>query len=335
MVTYTNMIKVGHHLLFGARRPLPSADGRLMRQAGIRRLLAGPTMDEPDPELPANVVFASEEAIRRNVQLVERYRGHGDGLMSGCFSLRQAIVCTLQFFWEFTRLAKEHDALIQMHLGEGTYEIEYTANRTSLRPVGFLEHCEAIGRPTMFAYAVLMSGHEVELLAKYGARICHCRSGNMSMLRMTKIPFAATLGRGHGLGLRRRVGWLSRSLQPYGHLARRPAALAGHALLGPKCGRALRSCRDGDHVRPPYRPFRRKHRQPESRQAGRLMIVDTSTFDTMAVFEDVYYTIVKCVGEYNVKTVLVCGQVVIENHRMLTVDEDDLRARIQTRVPQL
>ena len=57
----------------------------------------------------------------------------------GCFSLRQIIVCSPRLIRETCRLAEEHDALIQTHLAEGTYEVEYAINRYSLRPAEYLE----------------------------------------------------------------------------------------------------------------------------------------------------------------------------------------------------
>lgn len=335
LAAYTNMIKVGTTCFSEHGGRYPEQMARAMRQVGIRGLLAESTMDVADPELPSNMVFSSEEAIRRNVELVERYGGRGDDLIRGCFSLRQIIVCTPALFTEFTRLAAKYDALIQMHLDEGTYEIEYTVNRTSLRPAEYLEHYQAMGPRMMFAHAVLMSDHEVELLAKYGAGICHCPSGNMSMLGMTKIPLMRRLGVSIGLGSDGAAGG---SIDLFNAMA---ISLVGQLLaLGtPYLDR--NAARAYELVEMATNGSARTVRWEDgigSLKAGKLadiIILDTSSFDTMPVFDDMYYTIVKCLRGNNVETVLVHGQVVMEKRRMLTIDEDELRARIRTRVPQL
>ena len=66
-----------------------------------------------------------------------------------------------------------------------------------------------------------------------------------------------------------------------------------------------------------------------------IIVIDASSFDSVPALDNVYYTIVKCVRGPDVETVVINGQVVMEDRRMLTVDEDDLRQRISTRMPAL
>ncbi len=333
LAAYANMIKVGTTCVSEHGGRYPHELGRAMRQAGLRGLLAQSTMDIADPELPTNMVWSTEEAIERNLDLVRTWNERQDEPIRGCFSLRQIIVCTPRLIQAIARLAEEHNALIQTHLAEGTYEVEYAVNRYSLRCAEYLESLGALSPRLLCAHSVLLSDHEVELYARYGVKVAHCPQGNFSGLGMAKLPLMRRLGVPVGIGSDGASGG-SIDLFPlmnlslvgqqlyYGtpYLDRR-AASAYDCVAMATSEAAAAVCWD-DEIG-----------TLEPGKRADLIVLDTSHLDVLPMLDDVYYTIVKCLRGRDVETVVVNGRLLLKNRRLLTIDEDDLRREIAERVP--
>ena len=337
LAAYANIIRVGTTCVseHGGRHPEQMA--KAMLQTGIRGLLAESTMDVPDPDLPPSMIHSTEECIDRNLQIVRKWSGNGNGPIRGCFSLRQIIVCTPRLIREICRLAERHDALIQTHLAEGTYEVEYAINRYSLRPAEYLESLEALSPRLLCAHSVLLSDHEVELYARYGVKMAHCPNGNYTGLGMAKFPLMRRLGVDQNTGLGSDgasggsidlfqamntsvIGQMLYFGTPYldKTVTNNYQAVAMATINGARAVRwdsSIGSLKVG-------------------KQAD-IIVLEPSSLDCQPLQDDVYYTIVKCLRGRDVETVLINGKVVMEDRRLLTVDEDELRRQIQDRVPSL
>lgn len=337
LAAYTNMFRVGTTCVSEHGGQHPGQLAKAMQDTGIRGLLAESTMDIPDPDLPPSTIRSTEECIDRNLQIVRKWGGSASHLIRGCFSLRQIIVCTPGLIQEICRLAEQLDALIQTHLAEGTYEVEYTINRYSLRPAEYLESLGALSPRLLCAHSGLLSDHEVQLYAKYGVKMAHCPTGNYSGLCMAKFPLMRALGvdKYTGIGSDGASGgtidlfqamnvsmigqllyfgtpYLDKTVTSYYNM------VAMATINGARCVRwddAIGSLTVG-------------------KQAD-IIILDPSSLDAAPLQDDVYYTIVRCLRGRDVVTVLVGGRVVMEDRRLLTADEDDLRRRMQARVPEL
>lgn len=335
LAAYTNMIRVGTTCVseHGGRHPHQLA--RAMRQVGIRGLLAESTMDIHDPGLPPNMVFSTDDAVARNVALVRRWNGQDVDTIRGCFSLRQIIACTPALIREIARLAEEHDVLVQTHLAEGTYEVEYAVNRYGLRPAEYMESLGALSPRLLAAHSVLLADNEVELYARYGVKVAHCPSGNFTGLGMTKLPLMRRLGVDVGLGSdgasggsidlfeAMNISLIGQMLSlgtPYldRKVATRHDCVSMATIGGAKAVRwdkAIGSLKAG-------------------KQAD-VIILDPSHLDALPVSDDPYFTIVKCLRGRDVETVIVNGQVVMENRKILTLHEGDLRQQVMHHMPDL
>jgi 5-methylthioadenosine/S-adenosylhomocysteine deaminase len=337
LAAYANMIRVGTTCVseHGARHPEQIAQA--MVSTGIRGLLAESTMDIPDPDLPPNMIRSTEECLDSNLQIVRKWDGRGEAPIRGCFSLRQIIVCSPRLIKETCRLAEQHDALIQTHLAEGTYEVEYAINRYSLRPAEYLETLEALSPRLLCAHSVLLSDHEVELYAQYGVKMAHCPNGNYTGLGMAKFPLMRRLGvdRNTGIGSDGASGGSIDLFQAmntsvigqmlhFGTPYLDKTVTNNYQAVSMATINAARAVRWEDTI----------GSLTVGKQAD-IIILDPSSMDCQPVMDDVYYTIVKCLRGRDVETVLVNGKLVMEDRRLLTVDEDALRGEIKARVPAL
>jgi 5-methylthioadenosine/S-adenosylhomocysteine deaminase len=337
LAAYANMIRVGTTCVseHGGRHPEQMANAML--QTGIRGLLAESTMDIPDPDLPDSMIRTTDACIDGNLQIVRKWGGRDNTPIRGCFSLRQIIVCSQRLIREICRLAEQHDALIQTHLAEGTYEVEYAINRYSKRPAQYLESLEALSPRLLCAHSVLLSDAEVELYARYGVKMAHCPNGNYTGLGMAKFPLMRRLGvdKNTGLGSDGASGGSIDLFQAmntsvvgqmlhFGTPYLDKTVTDNYQAVAMATINGARAVRWDDAI----------GSLAQGKQAD-VIILDPSSLDCQPIQDDVYFTIVKCLRGRDVETVLISGKVVMESRRLMTVDEDDLRKQIQARVPGL
>lgn len=335
LAAYTNMIRVGTTCVseHGGRHPEEMAFA--MEEVGIRGLLAVSTMDmDPTtPHLPENMLFTTDEAIERNTAVVERWPFRNDGLVRGCLSLRQIIVCTPELIQALVRLADEYDTVVQTHLCEGTYEIEFAREHYGRRPAEFMESVNALSPRLIAAHFVLTSDREVELFAEHDVGVAHCPSGNFSF-GAPKLPLMRRLDVKVGLGSDGAGGGtidlfekmrlslvcqLSHFGAPYlDRGVTSPSEILEMATVG---GARVIGLED----------------EIGSLEIGKradLLIVDATDLDAQPSSDPVI-TIVNCLSGSAVEAVVINGRVVMKDRKILTVDERALEEEVTARAPQL
>lgn len=309
----------------------PDTMAKAMRQVGMRGLITLSTadMNETGLPIPQKMIVSTEEALARNLAVVKRY----DGLVTGCFSLRQITVCTAELIAQTYRLAENYGRPVQTHSNEGHYETDFAQRVEGLRPVEYLEKIGGLSSQTIAAHSVLISEHEVELFAKYGVGVASCPRGNFAMLGQGQLPLMRRLGVKIGLGSDGAAGGTTDLFQvarmmllgtathfgaPHGERsvftpkeALAMATIGGAAVVGQvdKIG-SLEPGKFADII--VVRP-----------DLGALPVVDPIT------------TLVNGCSGSDVETVVINGRVVMKDRVFATVNEEEIYDWVFNRVPQI
>ena len=82
--------------------------------------------------------------------------------------------CPRDWLEELGRYASEHDLPLHVHADEQPREIEESLAEHGLRPIELLAACGCLGPRTTVVHATHADGHELDLLAAAGGRICVC-----------------------------------------------------------------------------------------------------------------------------------------------------------------
>jgi formimidoylglutamate deiminase len=82
--------------------------------------------------------------------------------------------CPRDWLEELGRYASEHDLVLHVHADEQPREIEECVAEHGVRPIELLADCGCLGPRTTVVHATHADGHELDLLADAGARICAC-----------------------------------------------------------------------------------------------------------------------------------------------------------------
>jgi formimidoylglutamate deiminase len=82
--------------------------------------------------------------------------------------------CPRDWLEELGRYAAEHELPLHVHADEQPREIEECLEEHGMRPIELLDACGCLGSRATVVHATHADGHELDLLAAAGARICAC-----------------------------------------------------------------------------------------------------------------------------------------------------------------
>jgi formimidoylglutamate deiminase len=106
--------------------------------------------------------------------------------------------CPWDWLEELGRYAGEHELPLHVHADEQPREIEECLAEHGVRPVELLDACGCLGPRTTVVHATHADGHELDLLAAAGARVCACPTTEAN-LGDGFLPVERLLHRGIGL----------------------------------------------------------------------------------------------------------------------------------------
>ncbi|MBS95799.1 MAG: hypothetical protein CL736_01535 [Chloroflexi bacterium] len=293
-------------------------------------------MDTGLPSLPDNMLFSTEEAIEKNLEIVQRWpfkNNDDNNLIRGVFSLRQITVCTPQLIQKTAQLAEEYNTMVQTHANEGHYEIYHALDHHGMRPANYLASLDFLNSNVIAAHSVLLSDEEVDLYAKHQVGVAHCPSPNFSSLGMTKLLQMKKLGIKIGIGTdganrgsldlfeAMKLSGIAQSLHygtPYldSNIVN-PFELVTMATLG-----GARVCGLDEEIG-----------SLETGKRADLLILNPGL--NALPIDDPYFAIVNSLRGSDVNDVIINGQMVMRNSTILNVDENEIAQKVSVRAPQL
>jgi len=321
---YSSMISCGTTCFLEAGGVHPDEMGRAADEIGIRGRIALSTMDM-DESIPIGSRFTTDEALRNNEALVQRWQKHPR--VNAWLSLRQIMVNTTALTTGMSALAKQLGTTIHTHLGEGAYEVDYAIKTWGLRPVEYMESIGALDGNVHAAHSVLLSLKELDLYAKRSVSACHCAFNNYTMgfprvLEMLHRNIAIGMG-SDGAATRgsldlfqvvhaATVGQQAIGGTPY-HI---DPPISFEAMLRAAIRNGARAAR--------------MEKQIGALEAGKLadlILVSSNDLDQYPNYDPMITLAEATVGPH-VRTVIIDGRVVMKDRKILTIDLDAMRPRM-------
>jgi formimidoylglutamate deiminase len=136
-----------------------------------------------------------QESVADYLQQVEALRADGIRVGIAPHSVR---ACPPGALHELGAYAAAHDLPLHVHADEQPREVEECIAESGLRPIELLDDAGCLGPHTTIVHATHADGHELDLLAAAGARICVCPTTEAN-LGDGFLPVARVLHRGIGL----------------------------------------------------------------------------------------------------------------------------------------
>jgi formimidoylglutamate deiminase len=136
-----------------------------------------------------------QESVAAYLRELEELRDGGIRIGVAPHSVR---ACPRDWLEELGRYAAKHELPLHVHADEQPREIAECLAEHGVRPIELLDACGCLGPRTTVVHATHADGHELDLLAAAGARVCACPTTEAN-LGDGFLPVERFLHRGIGL----------------------------------------------------------------------------------------------------------------------------------------
>jgi cytosine/adenosine deaminase-related metal-dependent hydrolase len=333
LLAMTELLKTGctcstdHHYVFPKHCEGVDLTGTQFKAADRLGMRFSPTrgsmsLSKKDGGLPPDTVVQTEEKILEDSERVIKLYHDPDPMamhkvvLAPCSPFSVTKRCML----ESARLARTYGVRIHTHLCETMDEEDQCKAMYGIRPLELMQECEMIGEDVFYAHGIWFNDDELKTLARTKSHIAHCPSSNMRLgSGICRTREMLDLGINIGIAVDG-----SASNDSSDMLAEmRNALLLGRVKYGSQALTARDVFKMGCENGARMLNFGNVGRLEEG-WAADLACFDVSGIAYAGSHSDPIAALLFCGCDHTAQYTIVNGQVVVDNRRVVGVDEEEL-----------
>jgi 5-methylthioadenosine/S-adenosylhomocysteine deaminase len=303
---------------------------KVVEESGFRATVGKCMMDKGD-EVPAALREQTAQSIEESLALLDEWHGKAEGRIRYCFAPRFAVSCTRELLEKVAGLARTRGVMIHTHASENRTECSIVESETGLRNIEYLDSLGLTGPHVALAHCVHLNDKEIDTLETTRTNVVHCPSSNMK-LGSGIAPIAGLLERGVSVSLGADGAACNNRLDMFTEM--RTAALLQKAVHGPEvltAGRMLRMATiDGAKAM----GLDGEIGSLEVGKRADVAVVRLGRLHTTPA-ADVVSALVYGAQANDVDTVVIDGRLVMQDRKLLTLDEAETVAEAATEAKEL
>ena len=342
LLAMSELLKTGctcstdHHYLFPRQCAESDLTGIQFEAADRLGMRFSPTrgsmsLSKKDGGLPPDTVVQTDEKILEDSERVIKKYHDPDPMamhkvvLAPCSPFSVTKKCML----ESARLARRYGVRLHTHLCETVDEENQCKAMYGIRPVELMQECELIGPDVFYAHGIWFNDEELRILAETGSHIAHCPSSNMRLgSGICRTREMLDLGINVGIAVDG-----SASNDSSDMLAEmRNALLLARVKYGSQALTARDVFKMGTENGARMLNFGKVGRLEEG-WAADMAIFDVSGIAYAGSHSDPIASLLFCGCDHTTKYTIVNGQVVVDDRRVVGIDEDEL-ARKANRISE-
>jgi len=286
-------------------------------KAGLRAVLGESVINFPVADAQN-----ADEGIQYAVNFIKAYKNHPR--ITPAFAPHAPYTNTTESLQKIAKLSIELDVPVTIHLAETDREKEEIAKRTGGKsPVQYMADIGALNNKVLAAHAIMVDEKDLDLLKKYDVGVAHNISANVKSAKGV-APVTAMLAKGIRVGLGTDGPMSSNTLTTMNELglvgkihklankdraAMPPLTVVEMATMG--SARAL-------HMED-------KLGSLETGKLADMIVVDTKAPNMIPMYNP-YSALVYGANGANVRHTIVDGRILMQDRKLLTLNEDSIRA---------
>jgi 5-methylthioadenosine/S-adenosylhomocysteine deaminase len=153
---------------------------RAIEESGIRAQ-AGKAMMDLTENLPPALQETTETSVRESLDLLNRWHGKANGRIRYGFAPRWQLWNTEGLLKEIKQEADRHGAGIHGHAGEIQDEVPQMLRERGFRNLKYLEHIGVVGPNVQMAHCIWLDEAEMRVLEETGTHVLHCPCCNLKL----------------------------------------------------------------------------------------------------------------------------------------------------------
>lgn len=290
------------------------AVARVTKEAGMRGVLGETIIDFPAPD---NKTLADAYAYTQ--KFLDRWKD--DPLIAAAAAPHSIYACSEKTLQDSAALARKNGAPILIHIAEAPFELEQSLAKHGLTPVAYLERTGILGHDVVGAHCIWVDAGDISILTHFNVGCIHNPSSNMKTAAGV-MPVVDMLAAGQAIGLATDGAASNNNLDLFEEMdlaaklqkiARRdPRALPAQQVVEMATITGARALHMEKNIG-----------SLESEKKADLIIVDTGAPHAVPMY-NAYSQIVYALKASDVRTVVIAGKIVMEERRMLTLDEKEI-----------
>jgi 5-methylthioadenosine/S-adenosylhomocysteine deaminase len=147
---------------------------RAVEEAGMRASLSYGIIELGDPK-------RRESELRAGEKLVKECQGKAEGRISTMFGPHAPYTCSPECLTKVKELAKKYKVGIHTHVSESQDEIKQITEKYGKRPVEHLDAIGFLGPEVLAAHCVWLTDREIKILKERGVKPVHNPVSNMKI----------------------------------------------------------------------------------------------------------------------------------------------------------
>ena len=287
------------------------AVARVTKEAGMRGVLGETIIDFPAPD---NKTVA--QALEYTQKFIEHWKG--DPLIVAAAAPHSMYTCSAKTLQEAAALALRNHAPILIHVAEAPFELQLSREKYGITPVGYLAREGILGPDVTGAHCVWVDQADIATLVQYGVGCTNNPSSNMKTAAGVS-PVVDMLAAGAAVGLAT-DGAASNNNQDMFEEMDLAAKLQKITRMD---SRALPAEQVVEMATIGGARAVHLEKLIGSLEAGKkadLIVVDTTAPHATPMY-NVYSQLVYALKATDVRSVVIGGNMVMEDRKMLTLDE--------------
>ena len=288
--------------------------------AGMRALCAQTVLRFPTPD-----AASFEDSLARARDFIERWRGHS--LIVPAPAPHAPYTCTPEILRACAELAAEFDVPLHTHLAETSLEVEDSRKAYGMPVVPFVKKHGLFGAKVLAAHCVHVDDGEIRALKNANAGVAHCPTSNLK-LAAGIAPVARMLELGLAVGIGTDGPASNNDLDMFEET--RLAALLAKGSGDPTAVPARTALAMATRLGAAAMHMDNLTGSLEPGKRADLIVLDVDVLHNVPSFTrdsgGIYAQIVYASKSTDVVDVMCNGRWLMRDRRLLTLDEDGLRA---------
>lgn len=287
-------------------------------ESGIRAF-SGKVMMDHGTEVPPALQEKTDESLSESVRLLEKWHGKGNGKIRYAFCPRFVVSCTEELLVGVRDLAEQYGVKVHTHASENETEIRIVEAERGMRNVVYLDHI-GLARPNLIlAHSIWLNDEEKRIIKERGVKVTHCPGSNLKLASgVAQVPELLEIGVTVGIGADGAP--CNNNLDMFQEM--RLTAYIQKVKHGPTVMNARQVLRLATMGGAEVLGMEREIGSIEAGKLADIQLLDLEDFHVYPSYDaDWYSRVVYAATRGDVDTVIIGGDIVMQNRIMRTIDK--------------
>lgn len=299
---------------------------KAVEESGIRAVLSYGMIDFGDEE-------KRKAEIEENMTLFKNCHDAADGRIKVFLGPHSPYTASEELLKEVRKLADENGIKIHIHVSETQKEIEDVSNEKGLRPFEYLDSIGFLGPDVVCAHCVWLNDNEIDIIKKNDVKISHNPCSNMK-LASGIAPISKLLENDICVSIGTDGASSNNNLDLIEEL-KTASLLQKVSILDPKVLTSDEAIAIGTINGAKALGLDDEIGSIEVGKKADLILIDTNNANMVPDSSNLSSNIIYSANGSNVDTTICNGQILMENKKLTTLDEQEIYSKARKAIEEL